>query len=64
MTSIILERDVHAERNADQHFDTKQVSTTSDTEAATTDQGNSKSADKWIPAIAILTSGLALFLIY
>ena len=23
MTSIILERDVHAERNADQHFDTK-----------------------------------------
>ena len=22
-TSIILERDVHAERNADQHFDTK-----------------------------------------
>ena len=24
MTSIILERDVHAERNADQHFDTKE----------------------------------------
>ena len=23
MTSIILERDVHAERNADQNFDTK-----------------------------------------
>ena len=23
MTSIILERDVHAKRNADQHFDTK-----------------------------------------
>jgi len=23
MTSIILERDVHAEQNADQHFDTK-----------------------------------------
>ena len=35
---------------------------TSDTEAATTGQGNSKSADKWIPAIAILTSGLALSL--
>ncbi|KAM7437079.1 hypothetical protein ABFA07_013220 [Porites harrisoni] len=35
----------------------------SDTEAATTGQGNSKSADKWIPAIAILTSALALFLI-
>ena len=30
---------------------------------ATTGQGNSKSADKWIPAIVILTSGLALFLI-
>ncbi|KAM7437086.1 hypothetical protein ABFA07_013226 [Porites harrisoni] len=34
-----------------------------DTGAATTGQGNSKSADKWIPAIAILTFGLALFLI-
>ena len=27
---------------------------------ATTGQGNSKSADKWIPAIAILTSGVGL----
>ncbi|CAH3177730.1 unnamed protein product [Porites lobata] len=30
---------------------------------AATGQGNSKSADKWIPAIAILTAGLALFFI-
>ncbi|KAM7437087.1 hypothetical protein ABFA07_013227 [Porites harrisoni] len=34
--------------------------TTSSTSTATTGQGNSKSADKWIPAIAILTSGVGL----
>ncbi|XP_073237949.1 uncharacterized protein [Porites lutea] len=40
-----------------------QKTSSSTSTVATTGQGNSKSADKWIPAITILTSGLALFLI-
>ncbi|XP_073236883.1 uncharacterized protein [Porites lutea] len=37
-----------------------QKTTNSTSTVAITGQGNSKSADKWIPAIAILTSGVGL----